>query len=83
MKILIFRLVILRIDIKNVTFLHLILDYQFQNLLSRLSIIKISDLKCDIKIIVNFILITEISRFQTYLSFFIINICDFKIFKNK
>ena len=78
-----YRLVILRIDIKNVTFLHLILDYQFKNLISRLSIIKISDMKCDIKIIVNLISITEISRSQTDLSFFIIDICDFKIFKNK
>ena len=59
------RLAILRIDIKSVTFLHLILDYQFKNLRSRVSIIKISDMKCDIKIIVNLISITEISRSQT------------------
>ena len=45
--------------------------------------IKISDMKCDIKIIVNLISITEISRSQTDLSFFIIGICDFIIFKNK
>ncbi len=52
-----------------------------ENLISRLSIIMISDMKCDIKIIVNLISITEISRSQTNLSFFIIGICDFKIFK--
>ena len=77
------RLVILRIVIKNVTFLHLILDYQYKNLISRLSIIKKSDMKCDMKIIVNLISITKISRSQTDLSFFIICIGDFKIFKNK
>ncbi len=55
------------IDIKNATFLHLILDYQFKNLI--------------LKKIVNLISITEISRFQTYFSLLIIVICDFKIFK--
>ena len=41
----------------------------------------ISDMKCDIKRIVNLISITEISRSQIDLSFFIIGIGDFKIFK--
>lgn len=36
------KLVNWRINIKNVTFLYLIIDYQFKNLISRLSIIKIS-----------------------------------------
>ena len=55
-------LIILRIDIKNITFFRLILDYQFKNLISRLSIIKISDMKCDIKIMVNLISISEIQQ---------------------
>ena len=44
------RLVILRIDTKNVSFLQLILDYQFKNLILRLSIIKILDMKSNMKI---------------------------------
>ena len=55
-------------------------NYQFKNLTLRLSIIMISDMKCDIKN-ANLISITEISRSQADLSFFIIGICDFKIFK--
>ena len=73
----------MRIDIKNVTFSRQILDYQFKNLISRLSIILILDMKCDMKEIVNLISVTEISRTQSYLSFFMISISDFKTFKNK
>ena len=40
-------------------------------------------MKCDIKIIENLLSITEISRSQADLPFFIIDICDFKLFKNK
>ena len=57
----------LKINIKNVTFLLLILDYQFKNLVSRLYNIKKRDKKCDMKIIENL-------RFQIYLSIFMIRI---------
>ena len=57
----------LKINIKNVTLLLLILDYQFKNLESRLYNIKKRDKKCDMKIIENL-------RFQIYLSIFMIRI---------
>lgn len=62
-------LAILRTNIENFAFKHLISDYQFENLISRLSSLKI-DMKRNI--------ITEIALSQTYLSFFIMNIFDIK-----